>query len=130
MRRPLPEPIASADHGLYRIYWTDGSSSLAAIGINPDGSRWIGPTNWVGPATETGPNPWWHTVDRLVPLVIPGRPDRVALALAIQHAAEQLGDGSDYDLSAHNWIRNRRDQLADAVIALFTSEDGPRGERA
>jgi hypothetical protein len=35
--------------GLYRIYWKDGGSSTAAVGMMEDGSRWLAPTNWVYP---------------------------------------------------------------------------------
>lgn len=41
---PLP------DHGLYRIHWRSGGTSLASIGVTPDGGRWVAPTNWVAPA--------------------------------------------------------------------------------
>jgi hypothetical protein len=33
--------------GLYRIYWKRGGISLAAIGNNMYGNRWIAPTNWI-----------------------------------------------------------------------------------
>jgi hypothetical protein len=33
--------------GLYKIYWTDGGSSLAAIGNSREGERWLAPTNWI-----------------------------------------------------------------------------------
>jgi hypothetical protein len=40
--------------GLYRVHWkNDGGVSLAAIGMNRDGSRWIAPVNWIEPATLT-----------------------------------------------------------------------------
>lgn len=35
--------------GLYRVFWTIGGSSLAAVGVDADGGRWIAPTNWVFP---------------------------------------------------------------------------------
>jgi hypothetical protein len=33
--------------GLYRVHWVSGGSSLAAIGINEDGTNWLAPINWV-----------------------------------------------------------------------------------
>lgn len=33
--------------GLYRVWWMSGGSSLASVGMNSDGSRWLAPTNWV-----------------------------------------------------------------------------------
>ena len=34
-------------NGLYRIYWKDGDSSLAAVGCLANGTRWYAPTNWI-----------------------------------------------------------------------------------
>jgi len=55
---PLPEPVASAELGLYRVHWRSGGSSLAAIGMQSDGSRWLAPTNWVAPAMHDAGNGW------------------------------------------------------------------------
>lgn len=33
--------------GLYRIYWKEGNSSLAAVGNTCEGNRWLAPINWV-----------------------------------------------------------------------------------
>lgn len=93
-REPLPEPIASAEPGLYRVHWAEGGSSLAAVGMNSDGSRWIAPTNWLSPATQCGPNPWWHAVTRLelVAGTTEREPDDVrarALTLAAAQAATE-----------------------------------------
>jgi hypothetical protein len=40
------------EHGLYRIHWASGGTSLAAIGITSGGGRWIAPINWVEPSGE------------------------------------------------------------------------------
>lgn len=40
-------------HGIYRLWWKDGGSSLAAVGVLHDGKRWYAPTNWTS-ATEAG----------------------------------------------------------------------------
>ena len=32
--------------GLYEIFWKSGGSSVAAIGMTYDGTRWFAPTNW------------------------------------------------------------------------------------
>jgi len=59
LREECPDPdrttadslsIHDAPPGLYRIYWTSGGSSLAAIGEFRDGGRWFAPINWLGPA--------------------------------------------------------------------------------
>lgn len=33
--------------GLYRIFWKDGGWSLAAVGMNSVGDRWLAPVNWL-----------------------------------------------------------------------------------
>lgn len=38
--------------GLYQITWDDGGISLAAVGICPNGQRWLAPANWVRPTTD------------------------------------------------------------------------------
>lgn len=43
-----PSEVMKLDHGLYRIFWTDcEGSSVAAIGSDSGGNRWMAPTNWV-----------------------------------------------------------------------------------
>ena len=39
--------VQELKHGLYRIHWKSGGSSLASVGSMPDGARWMAPTNWV-----------------------------------------------------------------------------------
>ena len=39
--------VEKLPHGIYRIYWKDGGSSVAAVGSLSDGERWIAPTNWI-----------------------------------------------------------------------------------
>jgi hypothetical protein len=38
--------------GVYRVYWKSGGSSLAAIGQDHAGNRWVAPTNWTGEAKD------------------------------------------------------------------------------
>lgn len=52
-------------HGLYRIYWKgdpDGYS-LAAVGSDRSGRRWLAPTNWVEVGTADY-NKTWRRVER------------------------------------------------------------------
>lgn len=54
-------------HGLYRIFWKDGLTSLASVGSTYDGSRWYSPTNWT---TSDKDRPYvsstdWSEVDRV-----------------------------------------------------------------
>lgn len=56
--------VAGLAVGLYEVYWAHGGRSEAAIGMNPDGSHWIAPTNWVSPSTKIE----WSIIDKLVRL--------------------------------------------------------------
>ena len=47
--------------GLYRVFWKSGGSSLAAVGMDYVGNRWLAPTNWVTPS----PAGHWRLVDRV-----------------------------------------------------------------
>ncbi len=40
---------AELQHGLYRLYWKAGGSSLAAVGSTYNGVRWFAPANWTAP---------------------------------------------------------------------------------
>jgi hypothetical protein len=59
-----PHPLAKfkdprvAAHGLYRIHWKSGGTSLAAIGSMSNGNRWIAPTNWLAPSTDPSSSSW------------------------------------------------------------------------
>lgn len=47
-------------HGLYKISWADGSHSLAAVGSDQIGRRWMAPTNWI-----SGPTFDWSNVSKV-----------------------------------------------------------------
>jgi ABC-type cobalamin transport system permease subunit len=49
--------------GVYRVYWTTGGSSLAMLGVLPNGDRWLAPANWVHPTENQHV---WGEVERLV----------------------------------------------------------------
>jgi hypothetical protein len=51
--------------GIYRIYWTEGGSSIAAVGITQTGDKWIAPLNWVHPSENMEV---WEKVEEAVPL--------------------------------------------------------------
>ena len=46
--------ILNCKHGLYKIYWKSGGSSLASIGSLSCGARWFAPTNWTNARHPTG----------------------------------------------------------------------------
>jgi hypothetical protein len=72
-----PEEIISLVPGLYRIFWTTGGLSVAAVGMFPSGDRWIAPTNWVN-----GPTDHWEKVARV---------ELLATQESETHAAMQAG---------------------------------------
>ena len=48
-------------HGLYKIHWKRGGTSLASVGSRFDGNRWFMPTNWVSAETSLD----WRLIDRV-----------------------------------------------------------------
>lgn len=61
--------VKQLEPGLYRIYWRDGGSSLASVGMEADGARWLAPTNWVVPATSSQAKKNWQKVVRVEKLM-------------------------------------------------------------
>jgi hypothetical protein len=56
--------------GIYRVFWKSGESSLAAIGMAVDGSRWLAPINWVCPGAGHLADAAWKSVNRLEEVLI------------------------------------------------------------
>lgn len=51
-----PKWVRELKPGLYKIYWKEGGSSLAAVGLDFSGRRWLAPTNWISvPAFNVWP---------------------------------------------------------------------------
>lgn len=44
--------------GLYRIFWSTGGTSLAAVGALHDGRRWMAPCNWTSGALDVATDRW------------------------------------------------------------------------
>jgi hypothetical protein len=60
------EDVQKLHHGLYKIYWKTGGTSLAAVGSRPNGDRWIAPCNWVnGVSTTWGERNVWREVEKV-----------------------------------------------------------------
>jgi len=50
-----PNQVSKLEHGLYRLRWKDGDSSLAAVGSDEAGWRWFAPCNWIAhPVSRDG----------------------------------------------------------------------------
>ena len=47
-----PEQARQLSPGLYRIHWNSGGTSLAAVGILPNGDGWLAPCNWSAPTED------------------------------------------------------------------------------
>lgn len=61
--------------GLYRLHWSEeagGGSSLAAVGMDEAGRRWMAPANWVGPVCGAEAAKHWHKVAHAEPIRLYG----------------------------------------------------------
>ena len=52
-------------NGLYRVWWKSGGSSLAAVGVQANGDRWLAPTNWIHPTEDQNV---WRSIERMAPV--------------------------------------------------------------
>jgi hypothetical protein len=55
--------VSQLKNGIYVIHWKKsqgGGSSLAAVGTQTDGKKWIAPINWTSPRMESAnfSSPW------------------------------------------------------------------------
>lgn len=59
--------VQQLDHGLYRVYWKSGGSSLASVGSDDSGKRWLAPTNWILSDTKliTDYQKVWRHVEKM-----------------------------------------------------------------
>lgn len=55
------QPKDFSGPGVYRVYWDEGGSSVAAIGVKHDGGLWLAPSNWLAPDLD----PDWSRVERV-----------------------------------------------------------------
>lgn len=46
------EEMLNCKLGVYRIWWKSGGSSVASIGNDYNGNRWMAPANWTCPRGE------------------------------------------------------------------------------
>lgn len=62
------EEVAKLKLGLYRVYWSKeagGGMSLAAIGMDYSGKRWIAPTNWATISSSDPQIATWNAIERV-----------------------------------------------------------------
>lgn len=70
------EEAQQLDHGIYRLTWNSGGTSVAAVGGTYNGTRWYLPTNWTsGPSNVITASTDWSQVAS-AKLLIPGVIDR------------------------------------------------------
>ncbi len=43
------EDVQELKHGVYRVWWEDGGSSVGCVGSTYDGTRWLACANWTTP---------------------------------------------------------------------------------
>jgi hypothetical protein len=48
--------------GLYRIWWKDDTTSLAAVGRTANGTPWLAPINWINVLTGRDAGRVWRLV--------------------------------------------------------------------
>lgn len=41
------EKVTKLKHGIYRVFWKSGGSSVASVGSTGSGKRWLAATNWI-----------------------------------------------------------------------------------
>jgi hypothetical protein len=69
--KPMEECIYEGEElssGLYEIFWKEGGSSLASIGVLFDGTRWYAPCNWTGSSGESIASSDWTQIAYVVPV--------------------------------------------------------------
>ena len=62
------EEVQKLKHGVYRLYWSARTYSLASVGSLHDGSRWFACANWTSKTDEgvTGSGDNWDSVVKAV----------------------------------------------------------------
>lgn len=62
------EEVQKLKHGVYRLYWSARTYSLASVGSLHDGSRWFACANWTSETEEgvTGSGDDWNSVLKAV----------------------------------------------------------------
>ena len=62
------EQANAIEHGLYRLFWKSGGTSLASVGSLYDGTHWFAPTNWTSPTAGGIASTDWRKIDKVEPI--------------------------------------------------------------
>lgn len=62
------EEVQKLNHGVYRLYWSARTYSLASVGSLQNGDRWFACANWTSETKEgiTGSGDDWNSVVKAV----------------------------------------------------------------
>jgi len=116
--------VQELGHGLYRIYWDSGGSSLASVGSKSNGDRWLCPTNWTseeGRGTDSSTS--WDAVKK-VTLIASSKdiyvdPDMEYHAEEYECAMMHL---SDLDIAEDDGYENGYSLVGRIDIAILTAK--------
>ena len=56
-------------HGIYRVFWRNGKSSLAAVGSNDAYQRWLAPINWTR-LFDSDVAPSWRGIEKVILIAV------------------------------------------------------------
>lgn len=103
--------------GLYRIFWKTGGSSLAAVGMGNDGTRWLAPTNWVAPSAD--PSKTWDLVEYAIFLKDDTDADSEVASMA---RLEMLRAVTDAWMQAHKEAGSRAGPFDSFVVGYMQAK--------
>lgn len=104
--------------GLYRVYWRSGGSSLAAVGVDSEGRRWVGACNWLSPCAVDGDgNSVWDDVIGCVQLMAQDSCDNV----------RDWSEVRDNATDAYTIVQDADAELRAKLRVVLDRADSPRG---
>jgi hypothetical protein len=53
-KKELITEFKKLKHGVYKLYWKSGGSSLVSVGMTHDGTNWYAPCNWASDCVSPG----------------------------------------------------------------------------
>lgn len=106
--------VKKLNSGLYKIYWKEGGSSLAAIGVTPKGNMWMAPTNWCEISTNqiNGDGEYtWVDVEKVEQLTQINADN--AFIICCNDSTELIVTGSEEKANEHLNILKTQDKISD-----------------